>query len=307
MKPALQDNSIGVGTRFSFRLERTIRVPDDGKQYPLPPTFGPFPVYRARDYRDKLPASWAGGAAFFVPMRQWEALWLSFRAEEWKPNAVQVASGEINALTGERFTGRLSGKPQNYLVCPLQPWLDGFRTGPGVVRQFVAAPLGQGVTVEEQLTGAEARGGLRVRVYEPKPGRFPDRKPRNFASSLMALESMAPVEMGLGAGGAIEQSIYPDPHGVSTWDAASGVTVEIGLLNSAAFREITGLEPPPSTITAADYSRLGFPWFRLYDEDLGDVGATSAMRGVKSLGIHDETAEPGEVRGIRRRKGKAAT
>lgn len=295
-----------MGPRFSFRLERTIRVPDDGKQYPLPPTFGPFPMYRARDYAERLPAGWVGRVEFFVPVRQWEALWISFQAEEWKPNAVQVGSGGVNALTGERFPSALKAKPQNYLVCPLQPWLDGFHTAEGVVRQFVAAPLGEGKTVEEQLGKAEARGGLSIRAFEPKAGLFPDRKPRGFTSSLMALESMAPVEMGLGAGGAIEQAVYPDPHGVKTWDAASSVTVEIGLLNSTAFREITGLEPPPSTISAADYSRLGFPWFRLYDEELGDLRATAAMRGVKSLGIHDQPAEPRQVRAIRRRKDQPA-
>jgi hypothetical protein len=279
---------IAVTKRFSFRLERTLRVPDDGRRYPLPPAFGPFPVYRS-------------ASKLVVPMRQWEALWISFDAAPWKPNAVQVASGGVNVLTGEKFAPRLKARPQNYIVCPDQPWLDGFKTEPGVVRQFVAAPLGQGVTVEEQLTGA-GEGGLAIRVFEPKPGVFPDRKPRGAPSSMLVLESVAGMEMGLGAGGAIEQNVYPDPHGIGTWDPANRAEVEIALLNSEMFRELTGHDPPPSPISAADYSRLGFPWFRIYDEGLGDTGPAPAMRGVRSLGIPDEPAEPKAVKNIRHRR-----
>ena len=43
--------------------------------------------------------------------------------------------------------------PQNYVVVPGQPWLDGYCVEKGIIRQFVAMPLGQGYSVEEQLTG----------------------------------------------------------------------------------------------------------------------------------------------------------
>ncbi len=34
---------------------------------------------------------------------------------------------------------------------PQQLWLDGICTEPGIVRQFVALPLGSGATIEEQV------------------------------------------------------------------------------------------------------------------------------------------------------------
>jgi hypothetical protein len=65
----------------------------------------------------------------------------------------KVATGKINAVTGEGWTAGLNRNPQDYLIVPEQPWLDGYCVEKGVVRQFVAMPLGRGYTTEEQLTG----------------------------------------------------------------------------------------------------------------------------------------------------------
>ncbi len=48
------------------------------------------------------------------------------------------------------------------LATPAQPWLDGINTGKDIVRQFVAMPLGKGVTVEAQITDNEVVGGLQL-------------------------------------------------------------------------------------------------------------------------------------------------
>ena len=61
---------------------------------------------------------------------------------------------------------------------PPQPWLDGFKPGKATISQFVAMPLGQGVTVEAQLTGGESIGGLQLLVAGPVPGVFPTTPPR---------------------------------------------------------------------------------------------------------------------------------
>jgi hypothetical protein len=289
--------SIHAG-RFSFQLERTLRVPDDGREYPLPPTFGAFPVHRFAAHRK--PAT--HGARFFIAIRQWEALWITFDAPAWRPNAVQIHAGGVNVLTGES-SHRLLSRPQNYIVCPEQPWLDGFKTERGLVRQFVAAPLRQGLTVAEQL-GEESSSLLSIRVIAPKPGRFPTRPPRGFVSPYF-LESLSlECGMGLGAGGIIQQKVYPDPYGVSTWNTADCTTIEIALLNSEAFREITGQQPPPSTISAADYTRLGFPWFQLYDESALDTQSAERMRSIQSLGILDTSTATPTIRKLRRDKTK---
>ncbi|MFN9300972.1 MAG: hypothetical protein ACK6DZ_25100 [Acidobacteriota bacterium] len=301
MKPIREHaGTIRVG-RFSFRLERTLRVPDDGHEHPLPPTFGAFPIYAFAAYSKQLSAAWRGRARYFIPIRQWEALWISFDAPAWRPNAVQIFAGGMNVLTGDS-SRRLQGRPQNYIVCPEQPWLDGFKTSQGCVRQFVAAPLDQGLTVAEQL-GCQSNSLVSIRVIEAQPGRFPSRPPCGFRSPY-TLESITMhfSDLGLGAGGIIQQKIYPDPYGLRTWNSSDSTTIDIALLNSEAFCEITGQQPPPSTISAIDYTRLGFPWFQLYDEDALDTKAARRMRGIESLKIPDPSTGAPVIRKLRRPK-----
>ena len=42
--------------RIAF--QRTLRIPDDGKKYPLPPGLGNFPLRHLDDYTSRLPGSW---------------------------------------------------------------------------------------------------------------------------------------------------------------------------------------------------------------------------------------------------------
>lgn len=82
-----------------------------------------------------------------------------------------VGAGGVNALSGEGFVaGDLKAKPepQSYCVAPRQPWLDGIKSGEGVVRQFVATTRGSGASVESQVCGDDFRGGLQLFVCAPK-------------------------------------------------------------------------------------------------------------------------------------------
>ena len=58
-------------------------------------------------------------------------------------------------------------------------WLDGFCVDKGVIRQFVAMPLGGGYTAEEQVTGKAEYGGLQILVHPMRRDvferRFPER------------------------------------------------------------------------------------------------------------------------------------
>ena len=54
------------------------------------------------------------------------------------------------------------------MVVPGQPWLDGYCVQTGIIRQFVAMPLGRGYTAEEQLTGEALHGGLQISVHPMK-------------------------------------------------------------------------------------------------------------------------------------------
>ena len=282
-------DEIGAGERFRVSFYRTLRVPDDGKTYPLPPGLGKFPLFRVEDFGDRLPPEMREQGGVLVPVYQREALWLGFHAAPWKPNAVIVAIGRINAITGAVDDGALCADPQNYLVCPDQPWLDGIHTAHGAIRQFVAMPLGLGYTVEAALTQAETVGGIQLTVFEPKPGRFPDTAPARRDEGPQRLSGLgAGARMGLGAGGVIRQKIYPDSYGQDTWDAGNSGHVVVHLINSAQFREITGLAPPPTPVDAKAYTDHGFPWFDLYDEARGAVAPTGQFSSVTTIADRDD-------------------
>jgi hypothetical protein len=209
-------------------------------------------------------------------------------------NAVKVGVGGVNAVSGKRWDAKLQSRPQDYLVVPNQPWLDGINAGAGFIRQFVAMPLGRGYTVEAQVTGREEEGGIQLVVVEPKPGRFPDQPPRGRPfrglgyDSMMICESAGPgLEMGLAAGGRMRQQIYPDAYGTDTWDAKRRASVCVHIVNSEMYRAITGEPAPSSPISARTYTQYGLPWFDLYDEHLGDVEAPGELAAVQSIGALD--------------------
>ncbi|HUL10963.1 MAG TPA: hypothetical protein VLU73_02185 [Methylococcaceae bacterium] len=291
----INQDAIRIGPRFAVTFQRTLRIPDDGRAYPLPPGLGRFPVLKVEDYLDRVPPAWREHGGAFIPMYQREALWLGFHAAPWKPNAVKIAVGRINAISGEPDDAALHADRQDYVVCPEQPWLDGIHTGHGLVRQFVAMPLGLGYTVEASMTGAETFGGIQITVFEPEPGRFSDEPPikPDVGPVRAAMPKPGGIAMGLGAGGAMKQKIYPDPHGIEVWDQGNYGRIFIHILNSAQFFEITGLEAPPTPIDAKTYTEYGLPWFELYDETKGDVPPSDRLAGVKTISAG--AAERGEA------------
>jgi hypothetical protein len=295
LKVVMAADAVRIGQRFAVTFQRTLRIPDDGRAYPLPPGLGRLPVLNVADYSARAPFSWRQRGGAFIPMYQREALWLGFHGAHWKPNAVKVAVGGFNAISGEPDDVRLRTGPQDYLVCPAQPWLDGIHSGTGSVRQFVAMPLGEGYTVEASLRGDETQGGIQITVFDPKPGRFPEQPPpparhTGPARAAAPATSRSP-EMGLGAGGILKQRIYPDPYGIDTWDQDNFGRVLVHIVNSAQFLDITGIAPPPTPIDASVYAKHGLPWFDLYDEGRGDVAPSKSLTEVKT--IEERDAERG--------------
>jgi hypothetical protein len=289
----IEQQRIRIGRRFSVSFQRTLRIPDDGRTYPLPPGLGAFPLFKVEDYRDRVPRLWQAHEGVFIPMYQREALWLGFSAAAWKPNAVKVAVGMINALSGTGHDQRLHADPQDYLVCPPQLWLDGINAGHGAIRQFVAMPLGQGYTVEAALTGDEHFGGIQIAVFEPKPGQFPDEPPPSEARAApYAAPRFASQSMGMGAGGLMRQKIYPDPYGIDVWDQTDHGAVFVHLVNSLDFRRITGTDPPPPPIDARTYTQYGLPWFDLYDESQSDVAPPERLTTVKTVSGREAELNP---------------
>jgi hypothetical protein len=283
----LRDDALQFSDRFSLCFQRTLRIPDDGRSYPLPPGLGRFPLYRVRDFSDRVPEHWDRENGYFLPMYQSEAMWIDFDGAWWKPNAVKVGVGMVNAVSGTQWKPGLHASPQDYVVVPEQPWLDGIKSGEGTIRQFVAVPLGIGHTVEAQVSGKESEGALRIAVYEPRPGRFPDHPPENLrpvgavdAPTLaMKFESGG---MGIGAGGRMKQKVYEDSYGLDAWAEDAPWEIVIYIINSNQFETITGRKPPSTPVDASTYTTHGFPWFDLYDEHKSDVRASDALKKVRS-------------------------
>jgi hypothetical protein len=250
----------GRGSITTLRMEfqRTLRIPDDGKIYPLPAGFGRFPLRHVDDYEDTVPTQWIERGGVLMPMFQSEALWIRFSTGY--PFAVKVAAGKINAVTGELWQTELQADPQNYMVLPEQPWLDGFAVRKGVIRQFVAMPLGAGYSAEEQITGKADTGGPQLQVFPLRAeayfrSKIEERLPKTLEDLLDelvdgellkfdVLHCLAPqrsmvmehAEMGLGAGGTMRQEIFEDPHDFSDWDLSLSSRCFVHLCNSLVWR-----------------------------------------------------------------------
>lgn len=293
--PTLENNTlffrfpeIDPVSRFSVNFQRTLRIPDSDRDYPLPPGFGRFPLAHVEDYAT-LPAHTRRRGGVILPMWQAEALWLDFGGE-WGsdlPVAIKVAAGKINAVTGETWTAPLNRHPQDYLVWPEQPWLDGFAIEPGVIRQFVAMPLGEGYSVEEQLTDDAEWGGLQISVTPMRKDAWERLKAPHFvglceeAPSITYFES---AEMGLGAGGRMRQSIERDPYALDDWDQRATQRVFVTLWHASQWGALTGEPVPTEPPSAQDYARAGLPWFQHYGRGAEPLPGSDRLAKVKSVG-----------------------
>jgi hypothetical protein len=271
-------------------FQRTFRIPDDERDYSLPPGLGSFPLRHVDDFAERVPESWVRHGGVVFPMYQSEAMWLCFSAPQGYPFALKVATGKINAVTGETWKDRLNRNPQDYVVIPEQPWLDGYCVEEGVIRQFVAMPLGVGYSVEEQVTGQAEHGGLQLSVYPLKKEiweRIISRRGRKSYSLMMGEPAMASVsadyDMGLAPGGRMKQKIYTDHRDFEDWDLRQTSRCFVHIANSLVWRSVTGEAPPTVPLTAEEYTRAALPWFDLYDGDKGALAGAEKLNGVKSV------------------------
>lgn len=340
-KLILENDETLNGERCSLSIDfvRTLRIPDDNKKYNLPPGLGSFPLKHVEDYKN-VPSNWQEHGGIFLPMHQSEAMWLKFNSA-W-PFAIKIAAGKINAVSGEAWEPELKKltkeiretafsheeenyqnfnfngnndaffkeNPNNnpkydYVVSPRQPWLDGFNVGKGLIRQFVAMPLHEGYTVEEQLTGKAEHGGIQIIAYPMKKEHYEKivkerSKARsiylegamitacatNAPSPMGALRSKS-AEMGLGAGGFMKQEIYEDPYGLDAWDMTKPIKVFVHLLNSKQYKNVTNQEPPTAPLSPDVYKSYHYPWFDYYSDNKALEGSSvlSKVDSVASIAV----------------------
>ena len=274
----------------SINFQRTLRIPDDSREYPLPPGLGAFPMEHVEDHTARLPASWSEHQGVLLPMYQAEALWINFNCRSGYPFAIKIAAGKINAVTGDPWTNPLTKKPQDYVVAPDQPWLDGFCVQKGLIRQFVAMPLGDGYTAEEQLTGSAEHGGLQIIVYPMKRERYEklcEERERTTVNDLDMCFSIAEPDcegsMGLAPGGLMRQEIYDDQYGFDAWDLSRSSRCFVHILNSTQWTAATGKDAPGQPPSAADYTEAGLPWFAYYNDNAKVLNGAAALAGLASV------------------------
>jgi hypothetical protein len=289
--------------RAAVEFQRTLRIPDDGHDHPLPPGLGQFPVRHVDDFAG-TPAAWKKHGGVMLPMHRTEAMWLQFSAE--CPVALKIAAGGICAVSGERWAPGLRSERQNYVVLPGQPWLDGFRVAEGVIRQFVAVPLGKGLTVEKQLTNEESWGGLQLQAHPlssnllwesllpdleldwrervaPPPSNQVRFARRGYVAGIQDRCCCASVaEAGLGAGGRMRQSIEADPYGANCWETSITSRCYVHLCLAEDWQRLTGAPPPHRPPTAKDYTNAGLPWFD-YSASAPVITGKTVLSEVKSV------------------------
>ena len=283
--------------QLRITFQRTLRIPDDGHTYPLPPGLGSFPLRHVDDFAKTVPERWITHGGVMFPMYQSEALWISFHSKYLDrhrtsyPFAVKIATGKINAVTGDEWQNNINHSPQDYIVVPTQPWLDGYCVKKGIIRQFVAMPLGSGYSTEEQLTGSAEHGGLQIVVFPMErtvfEKRFPKRKvepPHRQVKYSACLSICEPSpDMGLAPGGRMKQEIFEDPFDFRDWDTGNSSRSFIHLANSLVWRSITGETPPTIPFTSKEYARAGLPWFDYYDDKATPLNGSEKLNGLKSV------------------------
>lgn len=304
---------------FEVDVQQTLRVPDDGQRHNLPPGLRALPLRAVTgQLAERMGPAHAARGGVATCLYQADALWLHFKARTSPerraayPFAIMVAAGKINAVTGKPW-GDGQIEEGNYMFAPKQLWIDGFAVRPGVVAQFVCAPLGSGYTVEGQLTGEESFGGLQIWVAPMKAAEYERRfpvlppqrvtrggtmrggSPESFGGEpRYALCSAAPASMGLAAGGSINQQIFADEFGLFAWETSVAERTFVHLMNSGDWRALTGEAPPGRPPTAADYSAARLPWFSHYAEGIAIGNEGGAFDGVKTAATID--AEKGGVK-----------
>ena len=269
-------------------FQRTLRIPETGL-HPLPPGLGRFPLRRVEDYPDTAPAEWLARSGVMLPIYQREAMWLSFDASE--PAALQVGVGKVCAVSGLPWIEHLVKDPQNYVVLPDQPWLDGISAGDGFIRQFVAVPLGSGATVEGQVTGQETHGGVQLRAVGLTEQALAAWHAAQRVSPVYCEPALGEVplacasaSMGLGAGGRMRQEVYADDRPLADYDESGARRLFVHLCSAAQWTAITGEVPPPTPVDRDAYVRAGLPWFDYYAADAHDLAASEILARVESVG-----------------------
>ena len=275
-------------TGLTIKFQRTTRLPDDGRSYPLPLGVGQLLLRSVDDFPETAPAAWMKKGGVLMPLAQSEALWVWFSSRY--RFAVKIGAGKINALSGEPWSSDLRRQPQNYLVAPGTPWGENDE----VLRCLVAMPLATGFPREEPLVGKADTGGFQFQIvpmcaesyYRDEGAFFLPRTIQQFFTNMIfapmisgelaeihrrhepwELDRLAEESMEPAPEATARQEINEDEYEFAEWDQTQTIRCFAHPCDPAVWRQITGTNPPHPPLTAKDYQEAGIPWFDDYRDD----------------------------------------
>ncbi|KAF2275220.1 ubiquitin-domain-containing protein [Westerdykella ornata] len=117
-------------------------------------------------------------------------------------------------------------------------------------------------------------------ILRLRGGGGPEPTPEQWAEQLKNHKAPA---MGIAAGGKIKQVIEVDRYPKDTWDPSKTTVFNVHIVDSSAYKQVTGHEPPETPIDAALYAKYGYPFFELPEEKSGIHGDFAAVKSVAQL------------------------
>ena len=239
---AIEDGRINVCGEISLSFQRAGFLTLEGSRHSL--NFGALSARLVRDYAGSFSESWSTREAVFIPLLADERIWLGFSTRQ-RSYAIQIAVGEVNAVSGQSWIPGLTASPQNYLVSPPQLHWDGIRRG-----QDLLPFDSQSLNSDERPAGAwvllvyaplgDALGPAQVSEFDHDPGKLYDtfrQSDRNHA----------------------ENHPLQDPFGVDTWSREPLCTVFIVPVTAPRYEEITGVKVPPTRKACEVYTGYRLP------------------------------------------------
>lgn len=246
--------------RLTVEFQRTLRIPEGEREFPLLPGLGRFPLFPVRTLLDQGAAPWLDRVEAILPMYQSEAMWLSFRPsysvahETFYPFAVKIRSGPRDAVSGRAWSSGLHRNPQDYLVLREQSWLGGYSNGHGLVHQFVAVPFGNHEMHPSDSAAEDRRGRIQIDVLPLNRKAFELTHPRNCWKKHLAstrLSMAARGEPDREPPGELQpQQLNRSFFRHEDWDREARSTYSIHLANSLQWCAMTGSPPPSPPLSA---------------------------------------------------------
>lgn len=128
---------------------------------------------------------------------------------------------------------------------------------------------------------------------------------------LIVRPKVAPT-LGIGPGGRICQQIKGDKSDPRLWDVANSRILHVQIVNSQAFKDLTGLDPPDTPINQTMYEDIRFPFLQDWKEKPesqgdGEIKVESESKVASESRVESESKVEGDSKGRGKGKGKGVS